>query len=304
MIAIPELGSPLSSHPLRVAAIRFLNPAPLMWDFEHEPGKSQLATNYHLQWMMPAQCADRLVLPADHPDACDLGLIPIATLATNPTLRVVPGVSGQPGCAIASKGHIRSLILVRRASQPLSAIRTIAADTSSRSTLAYTQILFHLWHNPQARFLQHPPQLDQMLEAADAAILIGDPALYALQERQNLEERTGQELIYHDLAEEWTALLGVPWISAVWAIRSSALATHSLHSIAADLNASKNHGLANIPALVEEWSRKLPLPADSIHDYLSSNIYYHLDEACLTGMQTFFTLAAEYNILPAYELSL
>jgi len=267
-----------------------------MWDFEHEPGKSDLAARYRLQWMMPAQCADRLALPTDHPDACDLGLIPIATLATNPGLRVIPG------CAIASKGHIRSLILVRRASQPIASIRTVAADTSSRATLAYTQILFHLWKNPEAGFLQHHPDLDQMLEAADAALLIGDPALYALQERQNREERTGEELIYHDLAMEWHALTGQPWVSAVWAIRQSALAAHSLDAIAADLNASKEHGLANIPALVEEWSRKLPLPIDTIREYLSSNIYYHLDGECIGGMQTFFRLAAEYRILPAYNL--
>jgi chorismate dehydratase len=268
-----------------------------MWDFEHEPQKSALASRYHLEWMMPSQCADRLVLPADDPAAADLGLIPIATLATNPTLRVVPG------CAIASKRHIRSLILVRRASQPIHSIRTVAADTSSRATLAYTQILFHLWKNPTASFLPHAPDLDRMLDSADAAILIGDPALYALQERQDREERSGEELIYHDLAAEWIALTGVPWVSAIWAIRSSALATHSLDIIASDLNASKDHGLANIGPLVAEWSRKLPLPLETIREYLSSNIYYHLDAECLSGMQTFFRLASEYNILPPYTIS-
>jgi chorismate dehydratase len=290
--------TPHHPGPLRVAAIRFLNPAPLMWDFEHEPQKSALVSRYHLEWMMPSQCADRLTLPTDDPAAADLGLIPIATLATNPTLRVVSG------CAIASKRHIRSLILVRRASQPIASIRTVAADTSSRSTIAYTQILFHLWNNPAVTFVPHAPELDTMLSSADAAILIGDPALYALQERQNREERSGEELVYHDLAEEWIALTGVPWVSAVWAVRESALATHSLDAIAADLNASKDHGLANIESLVDEWTRKLSLPAETIREYLSSNIDYHLDKECLEGMQTFFRLAAKYKILPAYELSL
>ena len=53
-----------------------------------------------------------------------------------------------------------------------------------------------------------------MLESADAALLIGDPALYALEERQNREERTGEELVYHDVAEEWIAHTGVPWVAA------------------------------------------------------------------------------------------
>ena len=269
-----------------------------MWDFEHEPQKSNLAARYHVEWMMPSACADRLALPVDDPAAADLGLIPIATLATIPGLRIVPG------CAIASKRRIRSLILVHRASRPIASIRTVAADTSSRATLAYTQILFHLWKNPEARFLQHAPDLDRMLDSADAAILIGDPALYALQERQNREERSGEELVYLDLAQEWIALTGVPWVSAVWAIRESVLAAHSLESIAADLNTSKDHGLANLNALVTEWSRKLPLPIETIREYLSSNICYNLDQECLDGMHTFFRLAVEYKILPAYTFAL
>ena len=294
----PEGVTSLShlGEPLRVAAIRFLNPAPLMWDFEHEPAKSTLAAQYRTEWMMPSACADRLALPISHPDAADLGLVPVAALATTPGLRIVPG------CAIASKHKVRSIILVRRANQPLSAIRTVAADTSSRASLAYTQILFKLWGNSEAVFVQHRPDLDPMLDAADAALLIGDPALFALEERQNREERTGETLIYHDLAEEWTSLTGVPWVSAVWAIREASLSRsgRSLDAIATDLNASKDHGLANIEPLVAEWSAKLPLPAQTIRQYLSSNIFYHLDEDCLNGLRTFYRLAAEHGILPAY----
>ena len=55
-----------------------------------------------------------------------------------------------------------------------------------------------------------------MLERADAAIVIGDPALLALEERNNRFERTGEELVYLDLAEEWRALTGLPFVSAVW----------------------------------------------------------------------------------------
>ena len=282
---------------LRIAAIRFLNPAPLMWDFEHEPHKSVLTAHYELDYMMPAQCAERLALPADHPEAADIGLVPIAALATIQGLKIIPG------CAIAAKGPIRSLLLVRRANQPLTDILTVAADTSSRATLAYTQILFHLWQNPFAGFIQHRPDLDAMLAEHDAAILIGDPALYALEDRQNREARTGEKLIYHDLAEEWIKLTNVPWISAVWAIRESSLqATHrTLEEIAADLTASRDHGLANIEALVKEWSAKLPIPAETIRIYLTKNIFYNLDEECQNGLKIFYDLSAKYEILP--ELS-
>jgi chorismate dehydratase len=300
-ISLEDGGKPAQTGSrLRIAAIRFLNPAPLMWDFEHEPHKSQLAIRYHLEWMMPSACADRLALPNGHPDAADIGLVPVAALASTPGLRIIPG------CAIAAKRKVRSIILVRRANQPLSEIRTVAADTSSRASLAYTRVLFKLWGNEEAVFMPHRPDLDPMLEAAEAALLIGDPALFALEERQNREERTGEPLIYHDLAEEWIALMDVPWISAVWAIRETSLAASGLtmESIAADFTASRDRGLENIETLVTEWSAKLPIPAQTIRAYLTSNIFYYLDEECLNGLRSFYAQAAKTGILPLYHFEL
>ena len=270
-----------------------------MWDFEHEPHKSELEQRYTLDWMMPSACADRLALPINHPDAADIGLVPIAALATTPGLLIVPG------CAIAAKRKVRSILLVRRASQPLAEIKTIAADTSSKASLAYTQIIFKRWWNPEAVFLPHRPDLDAMLDIADAAMLIGDPALYALEERQNYEERTGRELVYHDLAEEWIALTGVPWVSAIWAIREDSLASsgRTLDEIAADFAISRDRGLANIEELVAEWNARIAVPANTIRTYLTSNIFYTLDEQCLNGLEVFFTYAAELGILPRYKFS-
>ena len=268
-----------------------------MWDFDHEPHQSELAAKYKLELMMPSACADRLALPIDDSKAADIGLVPVAALATTPGLKIIPG------CVIASKRKVRSILLVHRASLALTEIKTVAADTSSRSSLAYSQILFRRWWNPEAVFLPHRPDLDPMLEVADAAMLIGDPALFALEERQNREERAGESLVYHDIAEEWIAHTGTPWVAAVWAIREESLAKsgRALHEIAADFTASRDRGLANIDALVEEWSARLPLQANTIRTYLTSNIFYKLDEECLTGLRKIHELAAETGILPAYR---
>ena len=285
---------------LRIAAIRFLNPAPLMWDFEHPPLNAELAARYQIEWMMPAQCAERLALPADHPDAADIGLVPIAALATTPGLRIIPG------CAIASKQKVRSILLIRRESTELSAIRTVAADTSSRASLAYTQIMSRGWSDSPVKFVQHAPDLDAMLAMADAALVIGDPALFALEDAAAREQRSGEKLIYLDLAEEWIATHHVPWVSAVWAIRETSIVSkrRTLESIAADLTASRDHGLANIERLVEEWRVKLSLPEQTIREYMSSNIFYKLDAECLTGLRTFYSMAARYNVLPPHNFDL
>jgi chorismate dehydratase len=252
--------------------------------------------------MTPSECAARLAN-----QTADIGLIPTAALATTPGLRILPG------CTIASKGRVRSLLLVRRAAQPLTALRSVAADTASRTTLAYARILFHKWGNPgvptdrsssvgwksAVPFLPHAADLDSMLRRADAAILIGDPALLALEESANRFERTGEELVYHDLAEEWRALTGLPFVSAVWcAAKSVPLDERTVE----DFNQSRIHGQQNINALAAEWSTRLPIPESTIRTYLTANIHYTLDEECLEGMAAFFRTAAELQILPAYTL--
>ena len=272
---------------LRIAAIDFLNPAPLMWNFEHPPRMAQLALRYRIDRMTPSECAARLAT-----GRADIGLIPIAALATTPGLRILPG------CVIAAKGRIRSLLLVRRASRPLAALRTVAADSASLTTIAHARILFRHWGNPEVEFQLAAANLDAMLGRADAAILIGDPALLALEGRAARFERTGVELVYHDLAEEWHSMTDLPFVSAVW---SAAPGCPLDECIGDDFIHSRDQGLINIDALARDWSARIPLSEAAIRSYLSTNIHYILDEECIAGMKAFFRFAAEAGVLPEYH---
>jgi chorismate dehydratase len=149
-------------------------------------------------------------------------------------------------------------------------------------------------------FLPLAADLDLMLDRADAAILIGDPALLALEERFNRYERTGEELVYLDLAREWRALTGLAFVSAVWGMASSGPLDES---VVEDFVRSREHGLENIDAIVAEWSRQFPIPEDTIRTYLTTNIHYALDEECVEGMKGFFQIAAEYGVLPPYTVA-
>lgn len=266
-----------------------------MWDFEHAPLDTGLARRYSIERMSPSECAARLAT-----GEADIGLIPIAALAT------IPGLHILPGCTIASKSRVRSILLVRHASQPLDQLRSVAADTASRTTLAYARIMFHKWGNADVPFIPLTADLDRMLARADAAILIGDPALLALEEQSNRFARTNEELVYHDLAHEWRTLTGLPFVSAVWssAAHGSAAQGSSLdESIAGDFIASRDHGLANIDAIAAEWTRKLPIPESTIRTYLGENIHYVLDDEIIEAMRGFFQMAAELGVLPEYNFS-
>jgi len=301
---------------LRVAAIDFLNPAPLMWDFEHPPHNTALAQHYSIHYTLPSRCADELLS-----GRADLGLIPIASLT--PALAVVPG------CTIASLDRVRSIQLIvkirpgplrpfgtwhrapdtpqalasthtAKSAAPesvLRAVRTVAADTASRSSLAYAQILFRKFVGIDPDFIPAAAHPAAMLARADAALLIGDPALLALEDRERIEAVAGP-CLWLDLAHEWRTRTGLPWVAAVWAVRSEALAGIDASRLIADLQHSRDRGLANIDALVREWTPRIAIPPATIHGYLTRNIHYTLSPECIDAIQLFRRYATEADILP------
>jgi chorismate dehydratase len=273
----------LHDQRLRIAAIDFLNPAPLMWDFEHVPHAANLATRYAIQRMLPSECAASLIAGTS-----DLGLIPIAALT--PELAIVPG------CTIASLDRVRSIQLIVRGTRPPKEIKTVAADTASRSSLAYANILFRKFVGNSPTFVPHIADPVAMLQSADAALLIGDPALLALEARDSIEEQVGP-CQWFDIAHEWTTRTGLPWVAAVWAVRPEAVALPA--QLIDDLNQSRIHGLGHIEELVAEWTPRLAVPPATIHYYLTQNIHYALDEPCIEAIRLFRSYAAEIDLLPA-----
>ncbi len=271
---------------LRVAAIDFLNPAPLMWDFEHAPLAAGLARCYSLHYTQPSQCASELLA-----GGADLGLIPVAALTSE--LAVVPG------CTIASLDEVRSIQLVIKAPFTLETVRTVAADTASRSSLAYAEILFRKFAGNHPELVPAAADPIAMLRRADACILIGDPALLALEARVEIEATAGR-CQWLDLAREWRGRTGLPWVAAVWAVRPEALGDGAVTAsrLVDDLQDSRDHGLAHIDDLVEQWTPRIAIPADTIRQYLTRNIYYVLDEDCIHAVELFRRYAAEYDILP------
>jgi chorismate dehydratase len=283
--------------PVRVAAISFLNPAPLLYNFEHEPTASELRMRYAVHYTTPARCAAEL-----RAGEADLGLIPIAQLT--PELAVVPG------CTIASQHEVRSILLLIRCrsgqsrDEALGAIHSIAADSASRSSAAYVRAILSRWYAATPEMVESEANPLTMLASHDAALLIGDHALLAREHRpaidESLQNEAGTTLLWLDLAQLWREHTGLPWVAAVWAARPEGLARAGLSTtqLEADLIASRDAGLAHTENLVAEWLPRLPLTAETIRTYLTRNIYYKLDDPCLQAMRLFRAYAAEAGVLP------
>jgi chorismate dehydratase len=279
--------------PLRVAAISFLNPAPLLWDFEHAPEAARLRQHYALRYTLPSACAAEL-----QAGTADLGLIPVAALT--PDMAIVPG------CTIASLHEVRSILLLIRnplrlpVSEALERVCSMAADAASRSSAAYAHVLFERFHCTRPTFVEHAADALEMLGIADAALLIGDPALLAREQRAEIDAAADAPLLWLDLAQLWRERTGLPWVAAVWAVRPKALAEAGLsrEQLIADLNASRVAGLKHVEELVDEWTPRIALPAATIRTYLTENIHYILDDDCLQAIRLFRQLAGEIGVLP------
>jgi chorismate dehydratase len=263
--------------PLRISAISFLNTAPLMWDFEH----SDAGANFVIDYTIPSSCAAALSA-----GEAEIGIIPAITYAQIPGLVIVPGI------AIAAKDAVRSILLVCK--KPLEDVRTIATDTSSRTSVALTQILFAKFWGGHREFEPHPPDLVTMLKHHDAALLIGDSAL-------QISLHDSPYRLY-DLGHEWKKLTGNPFVFAFWAIRLDALHRQPKSmNLTTTFQQSRDHGLQpeNIAIIAHEWASKLNMTHAEVVEYLTSNIHYFLDRENHAGLQLFLNYAHEAGIIPS-----
>jgi chorismate dehydratase len=260
---------------LRISAISYLNTAPLMWDFDH--GDS--GRDFEISYTVPSQCAAALLA-----GAADIGIIPAAAYTSVPDLAILPGV------AIASRRPVRSILLVSKV--PVEKIRTVALDTSSMTSVALTKVLFARWWGGERQFTPMAPDIGNMLAEHDAGLVIGDPALKIDRSRY----------VTYDLAEEWIRFTGKPFVFAFWAVRQGAIeeADPSLN-LASIFQRSRDHGLLpeNVQRIASDWGLRLGLTEASVKSYLTENIYYSLDPACVEGMQLYYRYAEECGALPA-----
>ena len=266
---------------LRISAISFLNTAPLMWDFEHpEYADPHLLENFEFSYTVPSNCAQQL-----SNGTADIGIIPSITYATIPGLAVLPDV------AIASKNNVRSILLVFN--KPVDQVRTVALDTSSRTSVVLTKILFqkYLPGPPERVYVAMDPNLDSMLARTDAALLIGDSALQV--------DRTRYQAL--DLAEEWHRFTGKPFVFAFWAVRFASLdQARGGYDLGEIFSRSRDRGLepANLAAIAREWAPRLNMTEADVTSYLTENIHYTLDPENAEGLDLFYRYAAELQLIP------
>jgi chorismate dehydratase len=259
----------MSGRVIRLGAVSYLNTRPLVHGLEHRGNR------FALRFDVPARCAELL-----HAGDVDLGLIPSIEYPGH-DYRIVPGVS------IASDGPVASVALFSKV--PRADIRSIALDTSSRTSVALLRVLCARWFEIAPAFAGMQPDLGAMIARYDAALVIGDIALFADYEALGLEKI--------DLGEQWTEMTGLPFVYAFWAGRPGIAGPAEI----AALQRARDAGLDRTAAIGRQSFPDSPEKAVRADLYLRENVKYALGEAETAGLRRFYELAAEIGILRLAE---
>ena len=250
---------------LRVGIVNFLNSKPLAWGFLKGHHADLFAPSFH-----PPSLVARLLAQGN----LDIGLIPSIEVQRIPNLRVLPDM------CVAARHEVRSVLLVSRV--PIEDVRRVALDTNSRTSATLIRILMRERWGLDPEYLHERPDPERMLAEADAALVIGDPALRVDRERYRII----------DLAAEWNALTGLPFVFAVWAVRPEV----EIPDLPFYFKSSLRYGLSSLDTLVREAAAELGLDSSEIRAYLE-NLSFFLRRDEIQGLEEFYRRAHAHGLI-------
>lgn len=252
--------------PIRLGAVDYLNARPLVYGLEL---RSHL---FSLRFDVPSKCSALL-----HEGSIDVGMIPSIEFLRGPSYRIVPGM------AIVSDGPVASVALFT--TKPVEQVRSIGADTSSRTSTGLLQVLCRERFGIEPAVRPMAPDPVAMLLDCDAALLIGDPALFLEPESLGVAQI--------DLGTEWTALTGLPFVWAFWAGRPGVVGPEAV----AVLREARDHGVEASDELAAAYCG--PGQAARGQAYLRENIQYGFGEREEAGLRKYYELAARHGVVDA-----
>lgn len=251
---------------IRLGCLPYLNVKPLIYPFEHD----QLPEDWELVYEPPSTLARML-------GEGTLDAAPVSSFAVfaNPKLSIVPGI------CIASRGAVDTVLMLSKV--PVHQVKTVALDTSSLTGASLLKIVLKERYGVVPTFVSHPPMLGPMLEIADAALMIGNPAMLA--------DKSGLYIL--DLGLEWFNLFGLPMVFAVWAGPKERITPELIRT----LHSAKDQGISVVEKIAKEESVKLGVSEEVCFDYLTERIKFDLGPDELDGLRVFALKAYEHRLV-------
>jgi chorismate dehydratase len=221
---------------------------------------------------------------------CDAAIMPVVDF-----LRGVGEAIISDACIGTKKegeGAVRSVLLFHRA--PIKQLKSVAVDTSSHSSVALLRVLLADAYRVLPPFHEHAPNLAQMLQKHEAALLIGDAAL----EAKNAVEVSIDNPTAHilDLGAAWKELTGLPFVFAAWIARRG-LDENAREELARVLSAARDEGIADLKTVVAQNPIQTGIPDAQIEEYLRDAVEFHLSDSHRAAIEEFRRRCIQHSLL-------
>jgi chorismate dehydratase len=246
--------------PVRFAAAAYSNSAPLVACL------SQVDPNVEVFHGVPSMHLKELLA-----GRIDCALIPVAHAIQHPELTILDRVG------VAADGAVRSVLL--KCHKPVDQIITVARDVASGTSNVLAELV--LEHHVGVSV----EMVDETV-GADAEVVIGDRALLS-------EPASAGDM---DLAAAWKELTKLPFVFALWAVRSD---FDEVEHIDVLTQHAAQMGVERIPALAAGYAEQLGKTAGFWKEYLEKSIHFQLTDADRKAIKQFKTMAAVHEVLTA-----
>jgi chorismate dehydratase len=221
------------------------------------------------------------------------GELDIGPISLVPALQHADEIVVLPDLAVGSDGPVLSVVLV--STRPVEELdgAHVALGSTSRTSVLLAQMLLAQRYQAKTSFETTPPDLGAMLRVADAAVLIGDPALRATYEAPGL----GLHVL--DLGAAWREWTGLPMVFAVWAARRDYAAAHpdAVAAVQRSFRASLSESLQRVEEVAERAARFEPVDAETLATYFRT-LDFSLGERQLEGVAEFARRASQLGAVP------
>lgn len=245
---------------MRVARFRYTNVLPFHWR-NHEHAEIELVE------CIPGDI--RAMVESGAVDACPMPVTEIAAAEDFEPLERY---------AIAATGSVRSVTLFSETPIDELSGATIAVTRESSTSAALLRLLLEQRYGHTEITYVAPGDA-----AVDAELLIGDSAL--------LRSAQGPRGLSYDLAAEWYAWQGLPFVFARWMVKRG-LPPRDKRHLADVLGTSLRSGMARIDELAGSCALARTLPAENVATYLKG-LTYVLDVEDERGQRRFIELTGQ-----------
>jgi len=255
------------NSPFRLAASSYLNSAPLIWSFLHGPHRGSV----DFVEAVPSRCAQLL-----SESAVEGALVPVIEYQ-----RIAGGALVADVC-VGSRREVLSVVLVSKDKQ-LEQINSVALDESSRTSATLVKIIFREFLDREPEWTTRAPNIEEMLDKNDAALIIGDPGMGFRRRGLNV----------WDMAGLWKQHTGLGFVFAMWMVRDDAIQRARM----VDFSGARDEGIEHLEDIVASYERKIPMSVEELRNYLTEKIVFNVDESMERGLRLYFELAFKHGLI-------